>query len=367
MAWKRQRDNGSWEFQVKKKGLLPKPISLTFQDEAEGDLYVAHLEKLLDAGIVPDEFKSRAAAISTIGQAISAYLDAVHTTADDVGLLNGMHAVLQSRELSKVNHAWAEEWVSELRASKLAPSTIRKKVGALARCFDWTMRRENTMLAINPLRSLPKRYSTTATGKQDEERDRRLLEGEEARINAILNREKPEGRERPLALPEAAALKLLFTAALESAMRMREIYTLTVDQVSFKENTIFLDKTKNGDKRQVPMSSVLRAAMKQFLDENASVIRDRGGRIFPFWDGDQSPEELRATSGRLSQQWKRIFSAAKCDGLHFHDIRHEATSRLYERTRLTDVQISRITGHKSLQMLRRYSNLRGCDLAAEMW
>ena len=49
---------------------------------------------------------------------------------------------------------------------------------------------------------------------------------------------------------------MMFDMALETAMRMREIYTLTRDQASLPKATIFLEKTKNGDKRQVPISSV---------------------------------------------------------------------------------------------------------------
>ncbi len=45
------------------QGLLPKPVTLTFDTEAEGDAYCAHLEKLLDAGGVSDEFKTRTKAM----------------------------------------------------------------------------------------------------------------------------------------------------------------------------------------------------------------------------------------------------------------------------------------------------------------
>ena len=62
-----------------------------------------------------------------------------------------------------------------------------------------------------------------------------------------------------------------------------------------------------------------------------------------------------------------MFEAADCADLRFHDLRHEATSRLFERTKLSDIEISRITGHKDPRVLRRYSNLRGSDLAAKLW
>ena len=73
------------------------------------------------------------------------------------------------------------------------------------------------------------------------------------------------------------------------------------------------------------------------------------------------------TTALLSRQFARVFEAAECGDLRFHDLRHEATSRFFERTKLSDVQISRITGHKEPRVLRRYANLRGSDLAAQLW
>ncbi|HLP99158.1 MAG TPA: site-specific integrase [Sideroxyarcus sp.] len=362
MASKRKRSNGSWEFVVKNKELLQKPVYLTFANEKEGDDYCANLEKLLASGIVPNEFaKPSSKAIATIKDAILEYIEAVHITDDDVIILGVMsRGQLGGVRLEKATYQWAEKWVKELQAEGIAPSTIRKRVGALARCFDWLIRRQDTMLAVNPLRMLPKRYATTADGRKDVERERRLHDGEEKRILSVLNREKPEDRERALALPEAEALRLMFTLALETAMRMREIYTLTSDQVSLEQRTIYLEKTKNGDKRQVPLSSVAHDALKAYITSEMV-------KLFPFWDGSLDPAKLRTTSNRISHQWSRVFSAAKCDGLHFHDLRHEATSRLFERTDFSDIEIAKITGHRNPKVLMRYANLRGSTLAARMW
>ena len=91
------------------------------------------------------------------------------------------------------------------------------------------------------------------------------------------------------------------------------------------------------------------------------------GLLFPWWNGDVHDDVLRKTTSMLSQQFARVFDAAGCADLRFHDLRHEATSRLFERTHLSDIEISRITGHKDPRVLRRYSNLRGSDLAAKLW
>ncbi|NNM69176.1 MAG: site-specific integrase [Gallionella sp.] len=360
MASKRNRGT-SWEYIVQKKGVLAKPVSLSFPTEKEGDAYCAHLEKLLDAGIVPEEFKVKTKEPATLGSSISDYIKSEHITDDDIGWLRAMESVIGSRTLDRVNYLWADGWVKDLKVMGGAPSTIRKKVGALARCLDWVVRRSDTMLAANPLRMLPKRYATTATGRKDVERDRRLCEGEEARILSILSKEKPEGRERALTLKDAPELRLMFILALETAMRMREIYTLTKDQIDLGCRTIFLEKTKNGSKRQVPMSSVAISVVKEYLTAHS------GDRLFTIWNGDASPAHLRYLSNKLSSQWSRIFSAAGCQDLRFHDLRHEAVSRMFERTKWSDVKIAKVSGHTSTKMLMRYANLRASDLAESMW
>jgi integrase len=156
-------------------------------------------------------------------------------------------------------------------------------------------------------------------------------------------------------------------------MRLREMYTLTLDQVSISESTIYLEKTKNGHKRQVPLSSVAKAALNAYLDRvrnqthGLEGFEHAGGRLLPFWNGDASPASLRLTTTRLSAAWRSVSRLADCNDLRFHDLRHEATSRLYERTDLSDLEISKITGHKSMTMLARYANLRASSLAQRLW
>ena len=364
MATKRKRSGGSWEYVVRRKNMLPKPIYLSFDDEAEGDAYVAKLETLLDAGVVPQEFIERQADAFLVGELIRDYLAEVAIGESDIPLLHRLYDRIGTQTLNKINYPWVEGWVDQL-----SPITIRHYVGALARCLDWGVTRGR--LSVNPLRLLPKRYAVYSEadrvkcgGASPEEihRDRRLAEDEEKKIRLILSGQKPKDRQRALALIHNEALVCLFDLALESAMRMREMYTLNRSQIDLERRTIFLDKTKNGDKRQVPLSSVAIRVLSDYLaDENVP----NDGLIFPWWNGEK--RQLPKVTTMLSRQFHRIFDAAGCGDLHFHDLRHEATSRLYERTNLSDLEISKITGHKDLRVLRRYANLRGSDLAAKLW
>lgn len=373
MATKRVRA-GKWHYTIRRAGLLPRPVYLTFADEAEGDEYVRRLEALLDRGVVPDEFAARAEVPKSLRDSVRRYLGATHVAYQDKRILM---VVLQrlpiELPLSALSFAWASSWVRALkREQNLAPSTIRHHVGALARALDWVA--AHGELVFNPLRLLPTGYATYTPDdvaavvridgrtKVDSERDRRLEVGEEDAIRSILAGTKPDGRQRPLELRHAEHLQLLFEMALESAMRMREMFTLVASQVDLAKRTVFLDKTKNGSRRQVPLTSVLVRQLTPVVN-----TLDPAEQVFPWWDGDAERRSLERTTALLSRQFARVFSAAGCADLHFHDLRHEATSRLFERTALSDLEIAKITGHKSPTMLARYANLRGSSLAARLW
>lgn len=381
MATKRKRSSGSIEYVVRRRGLLPKPIYLTFDSEEEGDQYVARLESLLDQGIVPEAFAEHQqhALLGTIGDAIAQYQKANHIPESDQRLLDLLYERLHAHPLRAVNYEWTENWVADMkRVRKLAPSTIRHNVGALARCLDWVLRKHPDALAQNPLRLLPRRYASynpddaavAGVAREDESRDRRLEPGEEEAIRRILDGAKPESRQRALELPWQGALECLLDLALESGMRLREMFTLELSQVDMPQRTIFLDKTKNGDKRQVPLSSVALRVLKKYFRQIEKGQRGMEGfraenYLFPWWDGDK--KTLNRTTSKLSRQFGRVFACAGCDGLNFHDLRHEATSRLFERTDLSDLEIASITGHKDLRMLKRYANLRASKLAKRLW
>ncbi len=70
--------------------------------------------------------------------------------------------------------------------------------------------------------------------------------------------------------------------------------------------------------------------------------------------------------GSISRAFKRVCKHAGIEGLTFHDLRHEATSRLFEKQGFNAMEVSSITGHKSMQMLKRYTHLRAEDLAKRM-
>lgn len=357
MASFRQRPTGTWEFMVKCSGVLPKPKYFTFDTKEEGIQFCRDYEKGLRAGkILPEP--EPGAAINTVGLAVSLYLEKVAVPESDKLILSAVGREFRDERLAGITFEWLDAWITRMKqVDKLAPGTIKKRVGSLSRCFDYILARESTPLKANPAKKLHKGYASytdkdakvAGVRRVDASRNRRLEDGEEDAI-----------REAAAKRDDGEALKLMMTLALETAMRMRETYTLTWAQVDLKARTIFLDKTKNGSSRQVPLTTVAVAALKAARGEGR-------GQVFHWWDGDTSEKALRDTTQALSRIWSAVFDAAKCPDFHYHDFRHEATSRLYERTQLSDLQIAKITGHKTLSMLARYANLRGSDLANRLW
>lgn len=376
MAGKKQFPNGTWQYVFKKKGVLDRPLYMTFDSEVEGDEYAARLDALLARGIVPSEHQ-RVDRVLTISELVREYERDAHPSDKDRGALTTIVKSRGATPLDVINAAWVDAWISEMkRVDKVAPTTIRWKVGALARCTDWGMRKGLLTMPDHALRTLPDGYSqytkadaaTAGVKREDVERDRRLEYGEWEKIVGFIEGGVVARKVRPLKLEgrrDKRALHCLVVLAVESAMRLREMFTLSRDQVDLARKTVFLDKTKNGDKRQVPLSSVALAELRSYMA--AAEGAQPSDLLFPFWSGDKSARKLHDTTDFLSSLFVDIFEQAGAPGLLFHDLRHEAVSRLFERTTLSDLQIMKISGHKNYAMLRRYANLRASSLADSLW
>lgn len=127
-------------------------------------------------------------------------------------------------------------------------------------------------------------------------------------------------------------------------MRRGEIAMMRWEHVDLKKRYVHLPKTKNGEARSVPLSPAA-------LDILKGIPRQIKGDVFLL-----HPDTI-------SKWFRAAADEADLKDLRFHDLRHEATSRLFENTDLDFMEVKGITGHKSLQMLSRYSHLRAHKLA----
>ncbi len=168
---------------------------------------------------------------------------------------------------------------------------------------------------------------------------------------------KPRGRDRRvpeteianiLNATESPELRTIIKIAVETGMRRNELASLTWDEIDLKKQTAHLPKTKTDVPRTVPLSKAAIKALKEFGIK-------KEGAVF----------ELRPES--MSQAFERACESHRANivGVRFHDLRHEATSRLFEKG-LNVMEVAAITGHKTLDMLKRYTHLRAEDLAKKL-
>ena len=132
-------------------------------------------------------------------------------------------------------------------------------------------------------------------------------------------------------------------------MRRGELLGLQWEHVHLAKRIVHLPLTKNGESRDVPLSQRATAtltALSTYKQPDAELV-------FP----------MSANSVRLA--FERLRSRAEMPDFHFHDLRHEAITRLFERG-LSIAEVSAISGHKELRMLQRYIHLRAIDLVGRM-
>src|SRR5690242_2111539 len=167
-------------------------------------------------------------------------------------------------------------------------------------------------------------------------RNRRLSAEEEKRfIKAVDEHSNP-------------MLRWIVRIALETGMRSYEIVTLRIGQVELKKRVVRLLETKNTSPRTVPLSS---AATKLFREALKHPVRPKDTDLVffgePGRDGKRRPYQFNPV-------WLTLKSKHGV-AIRFHDLRHEAVSRFVEAG-LSDQEVSAISGHKSMQMLKRYTH-----------
>jgi len=138
----------------------------------------------------------------------------------------------------------------------------------------------------------------------------------------------------------------LVKIAIETAMRRSELLNLNSSDIDLEKRICFLEETKNGSNRNVPLSSIAVEHFSKLLSLSSETV-------FPV------------SSCALRGLWLRAIKRANISNLRFHDLRHEATSRLFEKG-LNVMEVSSITGHRDLRMLTRYTHLKAEELARKL-
>jgi integrase len=183
----------------------------------------------------------------------------------------------------------------------------------------------------------------------DNKRQRRLGPGELDLLLSFAGHPYQTGRNLKAVRSRNPYLPLVIEFAVETALRRGEMLALRWTQVSLQQRSATILEAKNGHSRVIPLSSKA-VIVLEFSRMIEPVDRDR---VFP----------VSANGFRLS--WERLVKRAEIDDLHFHDLRHEAISRLFELG-LTAPEVASISGHRTVSQLFRYAHPNHANVRAKM-
>jgi integrase len=312
------RRSAGWQVQIRKKGYPA--VSKMFDRKPDAESWARMVESEMDRGQFTDRTEAEK---TTLGEILSRYKAEVSASK------RGFRA-----ENSRINrflrHPLANRFLSTLKSSDFAAyrderlhevsgTSVNKELNLVSLAID-TARREWDIHVDNPVKLIRR-------PKNNRPRERRVEADELKKLLGATN---------------SAMLSAIITLAQETAMRRGEIANLRWEHVKLAERTLHIPQTKTDSPRTVPLSS-----------RAAECLRKLPRRIDGYVFG------MRADS--ITQAFERACERAAIRDLRFHDLRHEATSRLFELG-LNPMQVSAITGHRTLEMLKRYTHIRANEL-----
>ena len=314
MATLRKRNNGHWQARVRKAS---QTITKTFIHKVDAEHWARQVEVEIQKGGYTNLVLAER---TTFAEIIERYITEVLPTlrggkADFIRL-----KALARRPIAKLNIvALTPQKIAQHRDERLkeiAPATVIRELSYFSSIINHA-RREWGIHINNPVALVAKPKSTQGRS--------RIMDTTET--NALFEALRPAGRKSIWMLP-------LVRLALETAMRRSELLGLRWEHVDLERRTIFLQLTKNGTSRTVPLST----HAIQILSEIPRMI---DGRVFPI------SHEV------VSQAFSRARKQAGVKDIRSHDLRHMAITRLAEKLPNL-IELSAVSGHKSLAMLKRY-------------
>lgn len=326
MATIRKR-NGKWQAQIRREGVGSRSQTFTLKSDAER--WARQIEQEFDRHGFTVDLKSLRSI--TLADLIVRYRDTVvikkRSRDNETVMLNA--CLRQNWVQTPIGRVTAKLF-SDYRDQRLQmckPSSVRRELGVLQHVFTVAIREWALPIPHNPV-------ANVAMPSPGPNRDRRLIGDEEQRLFKAT--EQCRNRFMPP----------LIELALETAMRRGELLNINANDIQPDERTLHIPQTKNGHPRTIPLTSKALSILDQ-------IQPDTSGKLFPM-----SPNAVRLSWGRLTRR-------AEIEDLHFHDLRHEAISRFFEKG-LSVPEVALISGHRDPRILFRYTHLKAEDVARKL-
>ena len=343
MATIRQRGN-YWQAQVRRRG--HEPYSHSFDTKAQAEAWARSVESEMDRGIYLDR---KEAERTTLAEAFERYRREIvpekrHPHQENQRISRWLDYPITKRSLASLRGADFAAYRDARRAVGRAENTIRLELALVGHVFEIARKEWGMEGLMNPLKNIRKPSGSRA-------RERRLEPGEFELLQRLLTE---------VGNSWAAPAMVL---AIETALRQAMLFDLRWSWVDLGARLVRIPPESRGvENKGVPAVLPLSSRAVATL---AALPRSIDGRVLATTQNAIVLAFKRAKANYLFECKSRDAEAEFLVDLRWHDLRHEAASRLFERG-LHPLEVASITGHKSMQMLKRYTHLKPQDLLAKL-
>lgn len=339
-------NNGEKKYLVQIRVAGSKTVSKLFTDPIAAQKFAGTEEAKIREQVkrfhIPDPAKFYKEKFSDV---IDKYLADSKRSKKHIATCASIKKHIGSVSMAELRSKWVKDYVRKMasqmtyKGTPYNPATIAIHLSVMGVIYKWRAEEYDIEVEKTP-------FSTKhLESGWDTHRERRLAANEEIALLSVIQ-----------GMKTASQWQALLTMALETAARQQELIFATWSEISHDGLMwqIPAAHTKTKKARNVPLTDAAIAALKQLKTDKSVQPEDR---IFDFL----------ANPSSACSAFRKLARRAGLKDFRFHDLRHEAISRMVLYWRQYNVfEIMQIVGHSSTEMLHRYANLRGEELVQKM-
>lgn len=332
--------SGSWRAQIRRKGQY---LNETFLRRKDAEEWALDMERRVDRQEPAVTRKSRDAKL--FGDLVALHRQDMEEVGIKIGrsknfCLIALDETLGHLKITELDRERLIKFGRERAKEGAGPVTLGMDFGYIKTVLSHAAAVHGVTISTEPLdlaRIALKRLGLIGKGN---ERDRRPTQNELDHITAALD-ENPR---------QIIPVGRIVRFAVATAMRQEEICRVEWRDFDPERRMLLIrdrkdPRRKDGNNQRIPLLDVSGYNACKIIEEQGRFSNTREGRIFPY------------NSRSVGTAFRRQCEDLKIEDLHFHDLRHEGTSRLFEAG-FTIEQVALVTGHKDWKMLRRYTHLK---------
>lgn len=345
MATFTRLSSGSWRVQVRRKGRY---IAETFLRHDHAREWATEAENQIDRGRSPIGRRARGA--KTFGHLIDMHIDDMKDVGKPPGRSKSATLEMLQRELGSMRAAELDRerlirFGRDRAKQGAGPVTLSMDIGAVRLVISHAIAVHGADLSVEPVNMARIALNRLGLVGKSNERDRRPAGDEIDRLLAHFNSQSNRQQ-----IPMARVIRF----AIATAMRQEEIFRVTWSDLNKRTKMLMIrdrkdPRQKKGNDQEIPLLADSGFDAQALIEEQLLQRKGADHRIFPY------------NHKSAGTAFTRACQSLQIEDLHFHDLRHEGTSRLFEAG-LAIQQVALVTGHKDWKMLRRYTHLKPSSL-----